>query len=881
MPSLMLNKKNTAPLAKKLRAIVYLACLPASPLWALQPMNDAALSGVSGQDGLTLNISAPQITAQSMAWDVDPDGFDVDGSGGINTAEEGFASTLQFDGVSARSVDASGAVVGAAPVQILQTLDVGAEDVSGLPLLNYHIATNRVRLQSDNQRITSQPAVEDRSFGKWALDAPLSMTIRNHGLFSTTYDKAYVRGEVGRSNPETGEVLEYANLFYRQAWHAHSYMTMHNFYAKWEMPSGTLGINDEGILWKTGYAGDWDNPANDSGRTISESDLINIAFDFEYLYKFPVHYSGGAGEDFVVTSNDRGLMHFGWLGSLRDVELKWRPGGTWYGLTAGPGSIGDIYDVSNKSGGLNLSATWDYVTQSQAINDLADASKEFRWQLGETSDVCPGGICAPGQDASRVNFELRDWVIWGKRTSEDNLNGSYDYGNGLHTKPAASHFPLIAIDVINGAGQGAAGLCWGFAYNGPSATCSANNSQFINVQPGNIGSSYPAELRHADDAGGLAIHIRDGQLQTYSRSIRLLERNASMQTPDLDGNGSPGRDFNWGLIYALANVDGSFYLYPGGNSGDTAGGSRNYGVIADITLMSQTFDETNPLQQGFNWDHGTHLLIADTDMDGDDITGETRDSLGIGFASSSFLLAANDTRIMLKNHWNASDYYEGGIDLTSPVARFHYKATFGGGVLPDNGGSYGVGPSIVKGAFLDVNLEGAANIRFSPSNPADTWDASGQYTGIYNTSRNYLGYSAALRLGTLPNNAEGIGGNASSGQYGTYLSLAEPSRKEVAWRFANVNGDIAFTNGMIDVRGTNEDADLKPKMVLANNMLIGYAAAGRTTDGFGDMTIPATHSYSGPTGRELTTNMMLGDQTLGTAVIPSAQVYSSITLTPQ
>lgn len=842
-----------------------LALGAAEPVLALTAMSDDSLSQVAGQDGLTVVLESPQLTAQSIEWTTDVGGFDP---GGGN--DPSFEASLQLDGVSARTVDSVGNLTPATPVTFTSTLDTG--QIAGEPALAFHLDLNRTRLQVDNMRVSSQPAVVDRSFGKWALDAPLSLDIRNQGLFQMApYDvgtgrttgKAYVRGEVGRSHPVTGEVLETANLFYRQAWHAHSYMTMHDFHALWEMPEGTLGIDQDGIVWRTGWGGNWD--ALPASRTLNDSDLINLALDFEYLYKMPVHYNGGAGEDFIVTSNDRGLMHFGWLGSIKDAEVRWRPGGNWYG-----------YDLDNKSGGLNLSASWDYVNHADAIALGGPIDREFRWQLGETSDVCPGGVCAPGDDKSRINFELRDWVFWGTRTSADNLNGTYDYGNGLHTKPAASHFPLIAFDVINGSGQGVGGVCWGYAYN--QGGC-PNGGSFINVQPGNIGPAYATAIQHnsatgGGTAGGLAIQVRDGQIQGYSRLIRLLERDASGMVTETD--------FDWGLIYSLANVDGSFYLYPGGHTGDTGNGSLDSGVIADITLMSQTFDENDPLYTGFNWEHGTHLLIADTNMDTGLGKGATRNAQGIGFLSTSFLLAANDTRIMVKNHWNANDYYEGGLDFTSPASRFNYKATFGGGVLPDDNGNYGNGPRIVQGALIDLNLEGAVNLRFSPARPDDTWNPA-QYTGEYNDSRNFLGYSGALRLGSLPATMEGVGGEFGSGQYGTYLVMAEPGRPDVAWRFANVNGDIAFTNGMIDLRGTNEDNDGKPKMVIANNMLIGSAAAARVDDGFGGVNLNNLSGidYAGTSGRELSANMMLGNNTLGTAVIPSAQVYSSITLTPQ
>lgn len=834
---------------------------------ALTEMSDDTLSEVTGQDGLTviMNSDNSGLSADAIRWTNDVGGFDADGNAAISAAEAAYEASFQFDTLSARSVDLTGSTLGAGPVTITQTLDAGTT-VGNDPIMGYYLGVNRVRLQTEGLSVSSQPAVAGRSYGKWALDASMGMTIMNRGLFDASYDKAYVKGEVGR-NQDT-DVLEYGNLFYSQAGSGHAYMTMYEFHALWEMTEGTLGIDNDGILWRTGYGGDWANIPG--GRSITESDVINLALDFDHLYKDPsIH---GEVQDFVISSNDRGLMHFGWRGSVKDVEVRFRPGGTWSGTETLAG-IGDVYNTANQSGGLNLAASWDYISLADATA-LGDIEKhEFRWRLGETSDICPGGVCSGSDDTSRINFELGDWTIWGSRIFGDDV--SHPYENGLHAKPAASHFPLIALDAING-NQSAGGVCWGFAYNGPAATCNANDSQLIHIQPGYISDAYSASLRHSGDAGGFAVHVRDGQLQSFSRRIRLLERDGAGVTTETN--------FDWGLIYALANVDASFYLYPGGNSYD-----ENTGIIADITLMSQTFDELNPEQQGFNWDHGTHLMIADTSMDGVNGTTIPRNAQGIGFLSSSFLLAANDTRIMLRDQASTADadYYDGGLDITSPAARFNYIATFGGGVLPDDSGAYGTGPRIVKAALLDFNLEGAVNLRFSPSNPNDTWQTAGgsQYTGPLNSTKNYLGYSAAIRFGSL-NTAEGLSGVeqgtggvgvGDGAGYGSYLSLAEPGRPDVAFLFANVEGDLAFTNGIVDLRGGAENTNGKPSMTIANNMLIGAAAGARVTEGFNGLDV----AHYGAAGRELKAELMLGANTLGTVVIPSAQVYSSITLMPQ
>src|SRR5690606_13970102 len=113
------------------------------------------------------------------------------------------------------------------------------------------------------------------------------------------------------------------------------------------------------------------------------------------------------------------------------------------------------------------------------------------------------------------------------------------------------------------------------------AACESAGGQFMDIQPGRIGSNYygnDSSFGYAGDSGAVAIMIRDGQLQTYSRKVRLLERDAA-------GNMLPSREFDWGLIYALANVDANFYLYPGGSGHDPDGG-----IIADILVKSQTLD---------------------------------------------------------------------------------------------------------------------------------------------------------------------------------------------------------------------------------------------------------------------------------------------------
>lgn len=177
-----------------MRKLLWLLCMAPVPVWALQALSDESLSEVTGQDGITVLLTSPtELSADSIDWRTDSGGFDINNDSTIDATELALDATLRLDGVSVRSVNSTGSVLGASPVQFSQIIDADADELS------YQLSVNRVRLRTDNLRVNSQPAVSGRSFGTWALDAPMSMTIVNRGLFNSSYDGAYVRGEDRKS----------------------------------------------------------------------------------------------------------------------------------------------------------------------------------------------------------------------------------------------------------------------------------------------------------------------------------------------------------------------------------------------------------------------------------------------------------------------------------------------------------------------------------------------------------------------------------------------------------------------------------------------------------------------------------------------------------
>jgi hypothetical protein len=388
-------------------------------------------------------------------------------------------------------------------------------------------------------------------------------------------------------------------------------------------------------------------------------------------------------------------------------------------------------------------------------------------------------------------------------------------------------FPDITIDAVPANIPGLNNLCWGGNLNNSSCTTIAG-AQSLGFTVGQIG--YDNADVNRSSASALLYTIRNGNLLAYSNQVTVSADALSSDT------------YHWGLIYTLANVNANIALYPGGSESDTGGGSRNFGIMGDVLFMTQSFGATGA--QGFNWANGSNFMIADT------LPGV---NMGIGLMGSSYLLGADDLRLWVRNTWGGTAFpnnYDGGIDLMSPHARLELKGMFGGAKLP--GGS-----SIVKVTQMDLNLEGLVDFRLSP--PPD--------------GSSFLAYSGALRLTSAMTDVAGSSTLASGN--GSYFSLAEPGQPGVDFRFANMSGDIAFTEGSLDMQSKAETSDGKSHLALANKVLIGYTAASRINDAMTGLASP-------PSGNQvLYSDVKFGSNTLGKMVIPSATLTSSIILEPK
>lgn len=316
------------------RSILLLILAPVVAHAGLEPLNDASLSAINGQDGLTVTLDQG-FSATQVNWVTDDNGLnDFSCSGG--TANQHACTQLQ--GVALTGANG----VGTGTSQF--DLDVGA-DVSGNPMmaLTGDWSAQRLVLQG----LTFNTAAADASassLGTFAVQSQGNFSLANRGgLFNSGGDFAkltlhaegdlfYRQGNVGAAEFSFADFLVDTD-FTNGAAAGHTSAT------------GTLGIDAAGLFLSAPYS-----------RT-------DIAFDMAFK---------GAPTDFDVTGRER-LLHFGWHGGLVNPLLRIGSGGFGYDTYLNGANTFQDYDGSqtgNRSQGINLLSQWDF-------------DSDFRLDLGE------------------------------------------------------------------------------------------------------------------------------------------------------------------------------------------------------------------------------------------------------------------------------------------------------------------------------------------------------------------------------------------------------------------------------------------------------------------------------------------------------------------
>lgn len=558
----------------------------------------------------------------------------------------------------------------------------------------------------------------------------------------------------------------------------------------------------------------WDMAA---GTVDVDTTGLRIAGDTEFRIGFDLLYKFHPDQDMsTVTANDRSLFAFGWNGTLYDSLIYLRSGGVWNtAADAGTGATFAALPTAGRTAGVNVGMRWNY-KQNPATN--LPGANDFRWRIGHAA-------------GDREYLEFGDWRNLEQATGT--VAGRYGFD-----------FPLIVIDALDaGSATNAGGsLCWGNTMTG--AACSGGGGNLLTLRAGTV-EGYAAAVNRSGGATVMQL-IRNGNLLAWSNAVKV----GAVNKPALDTN------YQWGLIYTLANINSNVYLYPGGSESDVAGGSRSSGVVGDVLFMTQSFGTWPPdnATNSTRWSHGSHFMIADTAA-----------QQGIGLLGASFLVAADDLRLWLKNTWNgqASPYnWEGGVDLFSPRTRAHMRALFGGARLPR-------GHDLVRGANIDMNFEGVWNFRLSPPP----------------TGADLVAYSAAIRFrcgttapfGCRDNAfADATGSTIASGS-GSYISIEEPGRAGVDLRFADMSGDVAWDQGVMQLRAADETGTGKPDLTLSNKLLLGASAAAR----MGDAATGVGLGNGGAAGRAFTSNVQFGGNHVLSWAIPAASMHASFVLMPK
>src|SRR5690625_614209 len=225
-------------------AFYFLAlCLPTMAS-ALQPIDDAELSNITGQDGLVLDLASK---GNQTGFGYDDITLTVDrGQAAERKLQFAQATSEDFPGglrPGFYTVDDDGAFVNG-PTHIKMSIDAGAKanltpymafqlDIFGLP----EGLSDARRTQLILGELSHGPD-DDKTYGAWALEGDGVLRLVNErGIFNANSTVARV----------LGEVIKY-RMYHRQTKGGKpvtTYLLLYYLHARWDMHMGAYGLNDD------------------------------------------------------------------------------------------------------------------------------------------------------------------------------------------------------------------------------------------------------------------------------------------------------------------------------------------------------------------------------------------------------------------------------------------------------------------------------------------------------------------------------------------------------------------------------------------------------------------------------------------------------------
>ncbi len=357
--------------------------------------------------------------------------------------------------------------------------------------------------------------------------------------------------------------------------------------------------------------------------------------------------------------------------------------------------------------------------------------------------------------------------------------------------------PMFAVDAILDVVQN---------NTGPAGLCFGGG--FTSGQPDSGlctsagGGFHPTRVAPGESA--FAVLLRNGHLHAYSEQLTVTNPTSGWSD-----------SYDWGVVLTLGKLDADILAYPQGPTG-------NVGLRADATVMVQSpgfWDAANsadPLVRAAaanNWQTHSHFLFANTSSE-----------VAVGLMNNDLLWKARDLYLTLGETDTAFPDLASGIMLrTDTLSHYQVRGLLGAGNLSDLGGS------TAKVALWDFNLS-ADQFRFVLY-PAT---ADGLAT---------LGFDGYMNLD----------GDA-------YLSLAEVSSPQSAFRLSNVSGSIGWRNGNVVLKSGDQNSDGLPSLTIENELLLGQSADFGQSGG----------------GNPLVGQVGFGDQQYGRIALPGGTWHSEI-----
>lgn len=342
-------------LARAVRLMAASTVLAMSPAFGLESLDESALAEVSGQDGLTVDVSnAGSIGMGQLNWMTDR------GAAPMGSCTGG---TANQQACTLTSLQATG---DGAPLRVTSSLDVfGGPGGPGVALM-----TDWDPMLVASNRLTLNTPTRDHS----------ASSIGSVGMYTTGHLHLVNQGGLFNSAGNTAR-LDFStvgDIILRQGAVGSPELSFGNFELSTRFSTGvaggqaagtgTLGIDSEGLVIRAPYTDtrlQFDVMFNDSPAT---------AFD---------------------RNNRQGILRFGWLGGLVNPSMRIRSGGVGYGSysTAGQNLLnpGTSYAFQNDTGrpgnprseGINFLAEWDFDTDFQLAIGQASGSNETQARFGQ------------------------------------------------------------------------------------------------------------------------------------------------------------------------------------------------------------------------------------------------------------------------------------------------------------------------------------------------------------------------------------------------------------------------------------------------------------------------------------------------------------------